>query len=51
MGPVANKNQFEKIQRLLQTGIDEGATVVIGGPAGRTASTRATSSSRPCSRT
>lgn len=32
MGPVANKNQFEKIQRLLQTGIDEGATVVIGGP-------------------
>jgi aldehyde dehydrogenase (NAD+) len=32
MGPVANKNQFEKIQRLLQIGIDEGATVVIGGP-------------------
>ncbi len=32
MGPVANKTQFEKIQRLLQTGIDEGATVVIGGP-------------------
>jgi len=32
MGPVANKNQFEKIQRLLQVGIDEGATVVIGGP-------------------
>jgi aldehyde dehydrogenase (NAD+) len=32
MGPVANKTQFEKIQRLLQTGIDEGATAVIGGP-------------------
>ncbi len=32
MGPVSNKTQFEKIQRLLQTGIDEGATVVIGGP-------------------
>lgn len=32
MGPVANKAQFEKIQRLLQTGIDEGATVVTGGP-------------------
>jgi aldehyde dehydrogenase (NAD+) len=32
MGPVANRNQFEKIQRLIQTGIDEGATVVIGGP-------------------
>ncbi|GFE78732.1 aldehyde dehydrogenase [Steroidobacter agaridevorans] len=32
MGPVANKTQFEKIQRLLQTGIDEGATAVVGGP-------------------
>jgi aldehyde dehydrogenase (NAD+) len=32
MGPVANKNQFEKIQRLLQKGIDEGAQAVIGGP-------------------
>lgn len=32
MGPVANKTQFEKIQRLLQTGLDEGATAVIGGP-------------------
>lgn len=32
MGPVSNKTQFDKIQRLLQTGIDEGATVVIGGP-------------------
>lgn len=32
MGPVANRTQFEKIQRLLQTGIEEGATVVVGGP-------------------
>jgi aldehyde dehydrogenase (NAD+) len=32
MGPVSNKTQFDKIQRLLQTGIDEGATAVIGGP-------------------
>ena len=32
MGPVANKTQFEKIQRLLQKGIEEGATVVVGGP-------------------
>jgi aldehyde dehydrogenase (NAD+) len=32
MGPVANKNQFEKIQRLLQRGVEEGAQVVIGGP-------------------
>lgn len=32
MGPVANKTQFEKIQRLLQKGVEEGATVVVGGP-------------------
>jgi aldehyde dehydrogenase (NAD+) len=32
MGPVANKTQFEKIQRLLQKGIEEGATPVVGGP-------------------
>lgn len=34
MGPVANKAQFEKIQRLIEKGIEEGATVVAGG-AGR----------------
>ena len=32
MGPVSNKTQFEKIQRLLEKGVQEGATVVIGGP-------------------
>jgi aldehyde dehydrogenase (NAD+) len=32
MGPVANKTQFDKIQKLLEKGIQEGATVVIGGP-------------------
>jgi aldehyde dehydrogenase (NAD+) len=32
MGPVSNKNQFEKIQSLLKKGIDEGATVIVGGP-------------------
>ncbi len=31
MGPVSNKNQFEKIQALIKQGIDEGATVVVGG--------------------
>lgn len=31
IGPVASKAQFDKIQGLLQAGIDEGATVVIGG--------------------
>jgi aldehyde dehydrogenase (NAD+) len=31
LGPVVNKTQFDKIQKLIQTGIDEGATLVIGG--------------------
>ena len=32
LGPVASRAQFDKIQRLIQTGIDEGAQVVAGGP-------------------
>ena len=32
IGPVASKTQFDKVQRLIQRGIDEGATVVAGGP-------------------
>jgi aldehyde dehydrogenase (NAD+) len=31
IGPVVNKTQWEKIQRLIQSGIDEGATLVTGG--------------------
>ncbi|MBV8684980.1 MAG: aldehyde dehydrogenase family protein [Caulobacteraceae bacterium] len=31
MGPVVNKTQWEKIQRLIKAGIDEGATLVTGG--------------------
>jgi aldehyde dehydrogenase (NAD+) len=31
MGPVVNKSQWEKIQRLIKAGIDEGATLVTGG--------------------
>ena len=31
IGPVASKAQFDKIQGLIQKGIDEGATVVTGG--------------------
>tara|TARA_B100000609_G_C17206541_1_gene431278 strand:- start:171 stop:1601 length:1431 start_codon:yes stop_codon:yes gene_type:complete len=31
IGPVINKSQFEKIQSLIQSGIDEGATLVAGG--------------------
>lgn len=32
IGPVVSQTQFDKIQRLLQSGIDEGATLVAGGP-------------------
>lgn len=31
MGPVATKAQYDKIQRLIQKGIDEGAELVCGG--------------------
>src|SRR5206468_847247 len=34
MGPVANKAQFERVQRYIQSAMDEGATLVCGG-AGR----------------
>ena len=32
IGPVASKTQFEKVQRLIYQAIEEGATLVIGGP-------------------
>ena len=32
IGPISNANQYAKIQDLIQTGIDEGATLVAGGP-------------------
>ncbi|WP_018904891.1 aldehyde dehydrogenase family protein [Variovorax paradoxus] len=32
MGPVANRSQFEKIQKYIQSAIDEGARLVCGGP-------------------
>ncbi len=38
IGPVVSRAQFEKIQRLIQSGIDEGARLVTGGtgrPEGR----------------
>jgi aldehyde dehydrogenase (NAD+) len=31
IGPLASKAQFEKVQALIKKGIDEGATVVVGG--------------------
>jgi len=32
IGPVVNRTQWEKIQGLIQKGIEEGATLVAGGP-------------------
>lgn len=32
MGPLVSGVHFEKVQRLIQAGIDEGATLVCGGP-------------------
>jgi aldehyde dehydrogenase (NAD+) len=32
VGPLANRNQFEKVQRLIKTGIEEGAKLIAGGP-------------------
>ncbi|AQT80162.1 aldehyde dehydrogenase family protein [Mycolicibacterium litorale] len=32
IGPVASRTQFEKVQGLIRKGIEEGATVVAGGP-------------------
>ncbi len=32
LGPVVSKTQFDKIQRLIEAGIAEGATLVTGGP-------------------
>ena len=32
VGPVVSRNQFDKIQKLIEAGIGEGATVVAGGP-------------------
>jgi aldehyde dehydrogenase (NAD+) len=31
MGPLSTRAQFEKVQRLIQQGIDEGATLACGG--------------------
>ncbi|WP_448169200.1 aldehyde dehydrogenase family protein [Burkholderia ambifaria] len=32
IGPVVSRTQFDRIQQLIQRGIDEGATLVAGGP-------------------
>ncbi|MFD2184996.1 aldehyde dehydrogenase family protein [Rhodoplanes azumiensis] len=32
MGPLASRAQFDKVQELIRSGLDEGATLVAGGP-------------------
>jgi aldehyde dehydrogenase (NAD+) len=32
IGPLASKAQFEKVQRLIKQGIEDGATLIVGGP-------------------
>jgi aldehyde dehydrogenase (NAD+) len=32
MGPLASRVQFDKVQRLIRQGIDEGAKLIAGGP-------------------
>ncbi|MEO0753346.1 MAG: aldehyde dehydrogenase family protein [Pseudomonadota bacterium] len=32
IGPISNANQYQKVQDLIQKGIEEGATLVAGGP-------------------
>ena len=32
VGPVVSRKQFDKIQRLIETGVSEGAKVIAGGP-------------------
>ena len=32
LGPMVSEVQFNKVQRLIQAGIDEGAELVTGGP-------------------
>lgn len=32
IGPLVSKQQFERVQALIQTGVDEGAQLVVGGP-------------------
>ena len=32
LGPLVSRQQFDRVQELIQSGIDEGATLVAGGP-------------------
>lgn len=32
LGPIANRAQFDRVQKMIETGIREGARLVVGGP-------------------
>jgi len=32
LGPISNRRQYERVQQMIQRGIDEGATLAAGGP-------------------
>ena len=49
LGPVVSEAQFDKIQRLIEAGVREGARLAAGGRAGRPASIAATTSAPRCS--
>ena len=40
MGPVANRAQFDRVQKLIRIGIDEGARLICGGPGQPESATR-----------
>ena len=49
IGPVVSEVQYNKIQDLIQKGIDEGAKLETGAPAVQKGLMRATTSSLQCS--
>ncbi len=51
LGPVVSQAQFDKIQRLIEAGIEERATLVAGGTGRPEGSIAAITSARPCSAT
>ena len=46
LGPVINARQFERVQDLIRSGVDEGARLITGGLGAPTASIRGISSGR-----
>ena len=51
IGPVVNRIQWDKIQALIKKGVDEGATLVAGGPGLPEGVNKGSMFARPCSPT